>query len=284
MAGLAPSHVEGLLDCRSTSITTRLALYTFRTGLRLRLLSRRARVPLYGLVAERYIELGFTIEHLPRAPGRVLDIGSERSVLPSLLAARGWQVTALDLCDYVTDQLAYSQALGVGGRLTVRVADATCLEDAADSLDLVTCISTIEHFPDDGDSRCIRELGRVLRPGGRLLLTTPIWHEGYDLYRDGAFYGRTSAGEPIFFERIYDAKTLSERIIQPSGLDVLTVRCFFPNPRHLLNSMARALWRSPTRGLSALIESATYTDRWPPYEPRRPWYGVVCLVLQKPGP
>ena len=46
---------------------------------------------------------------------------------------------------------------------------------ADESFDLVLCFETVEHFPDPG--RIIAELGRLTRPGGLLVVTTPnvLW-------------------------------------------------------------------------------------------------------------
>jgi ubiquinone/menaquinone biosynthesis C-methylase UbiE len=50
-------------------------------------------------------------------------------------------------------------------------ADATCLPLASASIDLVVSFETLEHVPDAG--AMIKEIRRVLRPGGRLVLSTP---------------------------------------------------------------------------------------------------------------
>ncbi|MEZ5326110.1 MAG: class I SAM-dependent methyltransferase [Verrucomicrobiales bacterium] len=41
------------------------------------------------------------------------------------------------------------------------------------SFDVVTCIETIEHLPDDILAETMTEISRLLKPGGMLLLTTP---------------------------------------------------------------------------------------------------------------
>lgn len=67
----------------------------------------------------------------------------------------------------------------VGGDLDARFAnrriDVTSLEFADDSFDAVICNHVLEHVPDD--QQAMRELRRVLRPGGWALLLTPL-HDG----------------------------------------------------------------------------------------------------------
>ncbi|HYH78648.1 MAG TPA: methyltransferase domain-containing protein, partial [Longimicrobium sp.] len=54
----------------------------------------------------------------------------------------------------------------------MRVADITALPFADGSFDAVLCVDVLEHI--DEDARAMRELHRVLRPGGWALLRVPI--------------------------------------------------------------------------------------------------------------
>ncbi len=119
-------------------------------------------------------EYPWALERAALAAGsRVLDAGSGASIFPVYLARRGHAVTALDV------EVAHR----LGGAHEVRVeyvtGDLTALpfEDAA--FDAAFCISVIEHLPGDRIPRALGELRRVVRAGGRLLLTT-------DFYRDAA--------------------------------------------------------------------------------------------------
>ncbi|WP_420120750.1 class I SAM-dependent methyltransferase [Nakamurella sp.] len=60
--------------------------------------------------------------------------------------------------------------------------DATNIPFAADSFDLILCSHVLEHIPDD--SRAIRELARVLRPGGTAILQVPISANTQDTLED----------------------------------------------------------------------------------------------------
>jgi SAM-dependent methyltransferase len=58
-------------------------------------------------------------------------------------------------------------------RLEVRHMDALYLEFPNASFDIVFCLSSIEHFGEPANTiQAAREMGRVLRPGGRLVITT----------------------------------------------------------------------------------------------------------------
>jgi SAM-dependent methyltransferase len=98
------------------------------------------------------------------------------------------------------------------------------------SFDAVYSISVIEHIPDDGDSRAVREIARVLRPGRRVCLTVPFsprYREEW-VSRD-VFERRRRSTEKLFFQRRYDPNALQNRLVRPSGLRELE-RVYFGEP------------------------------------------------------
>jgi hypothetical protein len=97
------------------------------------------------------------------------------------------------------------------------------LENA--SVDVVVSFETIEHIPDDGDSVAIREIARVLAPGGLACLTVPWSDRGYleEFKRRGDpdAYWVPGDGDRVFFQRLYDRDTLERRLLRPSGLSLV---------------------------------------------------------------
>ena len=65
--------------------------------------------------------------------------------------------------------------------VTWMVADVQHIGLPDASVDTVISCETIEHLPDPGQA--LREFHRVLRPGGRLILTTPNYFGPFGLYR-----------------------------------------------------------------------------------------------------
>jgi ubiquinone/menaquinone biosynthesis C-methylase UbiE len=102
-------------------------------------------------------------------PGRVLDIGCGTGEFAARLAGRGWEVLALDLCEPMVRQARVKAAsVKTSGAVSVAVGDSEHLPFASGSLDVVTCANSFHHYPHQ--AKVVREMHRVLRPGGRLLL------------------------------------------------------------------------------------------------------------------
>jgi SAM-dependent methyltransferase len=129
-----------------------------------------------GWSDERAIEIPWCLARYDGEPC-VLDVGyafAAPAYLIGLLGLGAQELTGVDLADAPVPHLR-----GV-------VADVRDLPFADGSLDLVLCISTLEHVgrdnavyaveaarDDAGDDAALRELRRVLAPDGRLLVSVP---------------------------------------------------------------------------------------------------------------
>ncbi len=111
------------------------------------------------------------LEPLKQRELTALDIGSEFSPLPWYLATQGFRVTVSDL----TARFWWywgAAAQCSGARVERKILDALAIDLPAASLDIYQSISVIEHLPDK--RRALEEAARVLKPGGRLLMTFDI--------------------------------------------------------------------------------------------------------------
>ncbi len=89
--------------------------------------------------------------------------------------------------------------------LRLEVEDATKLTYPDESFNHVTCVSVIEHVGPGGDEKAVREMWRVLKPGGVLHLTTDVASEPKDVYVDDHVYGEASHRQDgrVFFKHDY---------------------------------------------------------------------------------
>jgi SAM-dependent methyltransferase len=185
----------------------------------------------------RFMEYDLALAPLGQLDGlRVLDIGSPK--LPALLIARDarCELYSTDIRDYFIGSTAeFVRRLGHGDRLGKQVhldvQDARELTYPADLFDRIFSISVLEHIPEDGDSQAMREISRVLKPGGILSLTVPFSARGYrEEFVNGPVYERDEQDQPTFYQRHHDLRSLYARIIEPSGLELVSLT-FFGEPR-----------------------------------------------------
>jgi len=139
----------------------------------------------------------------------VLDVGSYKSIFPLYLRFRGCEVYVVDIDPRVAIQEKYAHHLRkrewVNDGLYVCTQDATATDYPSGFFDVITAISSVEHFPGDGDTDFAREASRILKPGGRLFLSF-----GVGKYREWRW--------EWLFCRTYDERALRKRIMKPSGL------------------------------------------------------------------
>jgi SAM-dependent methyltransferase len=195
------------------------------------------------------MEYPWVIKNLSIVPkgGSILDVGCAESLLSQELIARGFRVVGIDIRDYPfkDKRMVF---------LKRNVLD-TLLPD--NTFDAIVVISTIEHIglesygqtmiDTDGDLRAMKELVRILKHGGILILTTPY-----------------IGGEPLrisSFERRYNRQRLGKLT---RGLKVIKEDYFYP-----LRSGKRLYW---LRLSKEKIDKQTFKEE----------SGIACLILKKP--
>jgi SAM-dependent methyltransferase len=126
---------------------------------------------------EREVEWPWVTNQASKLPrkGRLLDVGSYATPLPGWLAQLGYQVSALDI---------NPPQIAEPGFVQIVTGDIRKTAFADNIFDVITCVSTLEHIgvkgrygvcEEDcsGDAKAMREMRRILRPGGSLLITIP---------------------------------------------------------------------------------------------------------------
>jgi len=120
-------------------------------------------------------EYGQSIKHAHEyRPTCILDVGGCGSPLAYCLARLGCQVTVTDLRDY-------SQLLARQDR-DIAFVKGDFLEVDFATYDSISCISVLEHVPDD--IQFVHKLASLVRTGGYLLVTVDYHPSGLRLHDD----------------------------------------------------------------------------------------------------
>ena len=150
-----------------------------------------------------------------RTPGRALDIGAAGGGNTRVLRDMGWQASPLEF------GLDGAQVCHERG-LPVMRADATMLPLADASLDIVTAFDVLEHLEDD--DACVREVRRVLKPGGAFLVAVPcdpkLWSAHDDAVDHVRRYTRQTLHEVL--ERDEHLGEVLPCVVAPGRLVVAT--------------------------------------------------------------
>jgi SAM-dependent methyltransferase len=241
-------------------------LYGTSVGLGLRYLVRhgylreavvRVVVP---LDPSRYLELPETMRELAARPGeRVLDLASPK-LLAVALARAGVEVVSVDQLER---EIESWRKLGAGQpQLTFHVADGRALPFGDASFDHAYSVSVLEHILEPGDEQALRELARVTKPGGRVVVTLPHAEQYREDWREAPVYaGEGGDGKRHFFQRWYDAARADRLAASVPALELVS------------SSVSRL-----RPNLNAL-----YTRTFPLLVPLGPLFGLLARRREGPG-
>lgn len=213
-----------------------------------------------------------------------LDVSSPRLIPLFLLkSARGATAELInpdpnDLRE--TEQLA--NALGLKSRCGFFNGILDNAGFAPASFDLITCLSVLEHIPED--NAVIKTMWTLLRPGGKLILTLPGNAQPLEQYISHNPHGVLNPGDDgyTFWQRYYDRERLESSIYSVTGMPTyISVygekKCglFFRNAtmKRLLGSYP--FWREPYM-IATEYQSFSSIDELP-------GEGVVMLEFIKQG-
>ena len=140
---------------------------------------------------DRYIEYPFVLSNLPRTkminPKSVLDVGCSGSIFPLLLKALNYDVTGIDIRPYPMNRFNFIKK------------DICEISEPKDYFDAITAISTIEHIglkdrygiTKGTDKEALRNIHRLLKPEGILLMTVPFGKK-YEVLKNHKIYAEYS--------------------------------------------------------------------------------------------
>jgi SAM-dependent methyltransferase len=172
----------------------------------------------------------------------------------------------------------------------VELLDARNLRQEDAYFDLVFSVSVIEHIPGEGDRQAMVEIARVLKSGGRAVISVPYKQEYLEEYeRNSNLYWKehtTNRDGKMFYQRRYNWKALESRLINPSGLRLCEAVLVGEKPLHPGNKANRdgrlvENWNfidslASTKFLKRLARRMNWSDQW-----IYSWYSRRCHFFTK---
>jgi SAM-dependent methyltransferase len=222
------------------------------------------------------------------APRRVLktdlfDEASGLGLLPALAGACG--------ATYGIDRAAETALLSRTRHRTLRaaVADVRALPFGSGAFDLVVSNSTLDHFEHATDiDRSLRELARVLRPGGRLILTLDNPSNPIVALRNRLPFSWLNRVRlvPYYVGQTYGADE-GRRRLEAAGFRPLAGGAILHCPRVpavvLASLLDRLPWAWPGRAFLAVLRGFEHLGRWPTQYRTGYYVGFVADKVQREG-
>jgi SAM-dependent methyltransferase len=123
---------------------------------------------------------------MPARGARVLEVGCGMGGIVLELAARGMRADGLDRQQYDAEALTaargYAARHGIDARF--QLGDAARMPYRDGAFDCIVAASVVEHLDDPGGA--LREMARVLVPGGLAFIDFPLFHGPYGGHIDDA--------------------------------------------------------------------------------------------------
>jgi ubiquinone/menaquinone biosynthesis C-methylase UbiE len=170
----------------------------------------------------RIMELPLTFELLDaEKEHKILDISSPK-LLSLYMSINGYRnLTISDIEDYfVEDFKRYSEEFSLAP--DIAVFDAKTIPYQTNTFDRAFSVSVLEHVPHQGDVNILKEVARVLKPGGIFICTLPAYKIYLEEWIKNNFIyweTHTNAEGAKFYQRRYDDASIDQRFAN-LGLDI----------------------------------------------------------------
>ena len=174
---------------------------------------------------------------LPPPPARLLDVGGGPGTYAAPLARRGYRVHLVDPVELHVQQARQAAGSDPAAAFTAAAGDARRLAEPDRSQDAVLLFGPLYHLTDGAHRRqALNQARRVLRPGGRLLVTAVC---RFASLLDGLYRGWLNDPEfrPIVDQDLVDGQ---HRNPDPVGRPEFFTTAYFHTPEGLAAEIERA--------------------------------------------
>lgn len=138
----------------------------------------------------RYLDI--VMKKFAKPGASVLDVGCGTGAVMQFFTEKGYRVEGIDMSDVA---LAYCREKG----LSVKYSLAGSIDYPDATFDVVTASDVLEHLDDDGAA--VREIWRVLKPGGMFIATVPA-HQALWSYHDVSLHHKRRYGYRQFHDLV----------------------------------------------------------------------------------
>lgn len=214
----------------------------------------------------RYFEYDFVLRNFSATSlsrNKILDISSPylfgfylASLFEGEYNYRNPDITDLNLVKKYSSKLKFKMEYSADSE------DATNLAFSNNLFSHIFSISVIEHINGNRDSEAIKEMWRVLKPNGLLILTFPIAKVFEEEFSDKNTYGLKvqQIKEKFFFQRLYDETSIIERLLNKiSDFTILSKEIFGERESGFYKSY---LQRWEKNGLRETVKDPYYISKY----------------------
>lgn len=152
---------------------------------------------------------------------RALDVGCGSGVIAHAMAQKGAQVLAVD---GNPDAIRYATMTFGSDALEFRQGLVDELNLPENTFDRITCLEVIEHIHEDQGRTLLQSLYRLLKPGGKLLLTTPNYRGTWPIIEWVADHVRLTAHMESDQHVMHYYRSSLRKVIEASGFEVDAIR------------------------------------------------------------
>lgn len=181
--------------------------------------------------------------------GSLLEIGVGRGEFLLKMRELGWKTTGIDISPVAVNYLREHY------NLNVQLANSRQLPFAANSFDIVYLSHTLEHIHDP--VVVLKEICRVLKPGGQVLITTPnIGSLGRKL-----FGIKWAAYEPPLHVIIYETKSLT-CLLSATGFDIQSCKAPATNSASVFQRSFAIVFQNRFLSINRVLSRSYFFILW----------------------